>query len=266
MAFRFYLPAGATIDLLALYVWIPIIYVFAFTLPDLRWSLRLSLANLALFVAISLPFLLRNITRPEANATIQLHLASGVLTAALYFFASHVQRFQIAQLTGEEFARLANTDELTQVANRRRVTETIDYELARSRRYGHRLSVIMFDIDHFKAVNDRFGHTVGDQTLVALAVRTRELFRSVDTLGRWGGEEFVAILPETGFDETVRKADELCRHVASSPLAGVHHLTISAGVTTSTRDDTREALIHRADRALYDAKKKGRNCVAGIAS
>ncbi len=194
MALRLYSTTyGATIDIQPLYLWIPVIYVFAFTLSAHTSSLRISLAILTVFVVISLPYLLGGFDRPHANFTVQLHAVSAVLIAALYFFSSYQHRFQLAQLSVDELARLANTDELTGLANRRRVSESIESELARFARYGGTFSIILIDIDHFKNVNDRFGHHVGDQTLVAVAARMQEMLREVDTLGRWGGEEFLMI-------------------------------------------------------------------------
>ena len=265
MALRLYSPTyGASIELESLYLWIPIIYVFAFTLPNHKSSLKISLVNLALFVSISLPYLVHHFDQPGSNFTIQLHIVSGVMIAALYFFSSYVHRFHVAQLTVDELAHLANTDELTQLANRRRLTEAIEHELMRFTRYGHPFSIIAFDIDHFKAVNDRFGHRGGDECLVALAARITRILRQVDTLGRWGGEEFIVILPETRFEETIKKADSLCSHVAATPIVGEHAVTISCGVTSAMRGDTTETLVRRADVALYAAKRNGRNRAEGV--
>jgi diguanylate cyclase (GGDEF)-like protein len=267
MALRLYSPTyGARIDLQPLYLWIPVIYVFVFTLLGHRASLKLSLALLALFFAISLPYLVRHADDPNVNFTIQLHVVSAVLVAALYFFSSYQHRFQIAQLTVDELARLANTDELTQIANRRRMSEAIASELLRYARYGHRFSIILIDIDRFKDINDRHGHAVGDRTLVALAARTREVLRDVDTLGRWGGEEFVVVLPETGAEQTLHKAAALCAHVAARPLVGEHTVTVSCGVASVAAGDTADTLLQRADAALYAAKRGGRNRAEGAAS
>jgi len=264
MALRLYSPThGAQIDLQPLYLWIPVIYVFAFTLAGHKKSLAVSLGILALFVAISLPYVVGQPGAPHVNFTIQLHTVSAVLVAALYFFSSYQHRFQIAQLTADELARLANTDELTQLANRRRVAEVIEAELLRFARYGHPFSIILIDIDHFKAVNDRDGHAVGDKALVALAARSQEVLRDVDTLGRWGGEEFIVVLPETGFDETLRKASALCEHVAARPLVGEHAVTVSCGVASVTPADRADSLLRRADEALYAAKHGGRNRAEG---
>ncbi len=260
MALRLYAPAwGANIDILPLYLWIPVIYVFAFTMGGHRSSLGISLAILTLFVAISLPYLVGRTEQGYVNATIQLHMVSAVLIAALYFFSSYQHRFQIAQLTAGELARLANTDPLTGLANRRRLAEAIESERLRFARYGHAFSILLIDLDHFKAVNDRFGHGVGDRTLQALAARIVEVLRDVDTLGRWGGEEFVVILPETGFDEALQKAAALCEHVAATPLLADHAITISCGVTNAAAGDDADALLRRADEALYAAKRGGRN-------
>ena len=265
MGLRLYSPTyGASIDLQPLYLWIPVIYVFVFTLAGHKSSLNISLAILALFVSISLPYLVYHLDEPYGNFTIQLHGVSAVLIAALHFFSSYQHRFQVAQLTADELARLANTDELTQLANRRRMTETIEFELARFARYGHTFSLILIDIDHFKTVNDRFGHGTGDKTLVAMATRALALLRHVDTLGRWGGEEFVVILPETRFEESLHKAASLCTHVAATPLVGDHPLTVSCGVTSVCAGDTADSLLQRADVALYAAKDRGRNRAEGV--
>lgn len=264
MGLRLYSPHGASIDLQPLYLWIPVIYVFVFTLVGHKSSLALALSILALFVTISLPYLVSRPDAPHVNFTIQLHTVSAVLIAALHFFSSYQHRFQVAQLTADELARLANTDELTQIANRRHAAEAIRAELLRFARYGHAFSIVLIDIDHFKAINDRDGHGVGDQTLVALAARTQEVLRDVDTLGRWGGEEFIVILPETGYAESLRKAAALCRHVAARPLVGERVVTVSCGVTSVAAGDTVEALLRRADVALYAAKSLGRDRAEGV--
>lgn len=263
MALRLYTEAGASIQIGPLYIWIPVIYVFVFTLAGHERALKLALSIYALFVFIALPYLLHDIASPQGNFTLQLLLVSAILITALYFFSNYQHRFQIAQLTMDQLARLANTDELTQLANRRRALEAINGELLRSARYGHALSIILFDIDHFKTINDRHGHATGDKVLIALANRTQEMLRDVDTLGRWGGEEFVVVLPETGYAQALSKAHDLCTHVAAQALAG-HKITISCGVTSTTAGDDAERLLARADQALYAAKGGGRNRAEGM--
>jgi diguanylate cyclase (GGDEF)-like protein len=260
MVLRLYFPAyGARIDLEPLYLWIPVIYVFAFTVAGHKSSLALSLGILALFFVISLPYLLHSPAERFANFTIQLHVVSAVLVAALYFFSGYQQRLQMAQLTMDELAALSHTDELTRLPNRRRIAQVVGYELVRFERYGRGFALIMIDIDHFKDVNDRLGHQAGDRVLKALALRARQTLRDGDTLGRWGGEEFVIVLPEAGLDDALRKAHALCAHVARTPLIDGLPITISCGVAGITPADTVESLFHRADAALYAAKQHGRN-------
>ena len=264
MALRLYWPTyGASIDLQPLYLWIPVIYVFAFSLTGHQSGRRLSLRIFALFVAVSLPYLVLHFDQPYVNFTIQMHLVSAVLIAALYFFSSYQHRLQLAQLTVDELARLANTDDLTRLANRRWMAETIKSELVRFGRYGHTFSIILIDIDHFKMVNDRFGHATGDQTLVALAARATQALRDVDMLGRWGGEEFIVLMLETGFEQALDKARALCATVAAAPLVGEHTVSISCGVTSVRAGDSTDGLLQRADQALYAAKNGGRNRAEG---
>jgi diguanylate cyclase (GGDEF)-like protein len=168
-------------------------------------------------------------------------------------------------MTVDELAHLANTDELTRLPNRRLLAERVESELVRFARYGRAFTVILLDIDHFKSVNDRFGHPIGDRVLVALTARVQKSLREVDTLGRWGGEEFIIILPEVGLDEGLHKAEALCASVAIQALFGDHAITISCGVADVRPGDTADSLFHRADAALYVAKRRGRNraeCVA----
>lgn len=266
MVLRLYFPVyGARIDLEPLYLWIPVIYVFAFTLAGHKSSLTISLGILALFLVTSLPYLLHSPARQFANFTIQLHLVSAVLIAALYFFSSYQHRLQLAQLTMDELAALSHTDELTHLPNRRSIRQSVGYELLRFQRYGAGFAVILLDLDEFKSVNDGFGHQAGDQTLQALAARVGETLREGDTLGRWGGDEFVIVLPEAGFDDALAKARALCAHVAASPLVNEQRVTISCGVASVKPVDTAESLFHRADTALYAAKQGGRNRAEGVA-
>ena len=265
LTLRLYSPVwGASIDIQPLYLWIPTIYVFAFTLSGHKSGLRISLTILTVFVLISLPYLIWHFDKPYGNFTIQLHVVSAVLIAALFFFSNYQRQLQIAQLTVEELARLANTDELTKLANRRRMGEIIESELVRFARYGHAFSIVLIDIDHFKKINDHYGHQTGDLALVAVAERIVEIQRDVDTLGRWGGEEFLMVLPETAFGQTLIKAGQLCSRVASAPVLGRHAITVSCGVTGVLAGDSAKTLLSRADDALYAAKHGGRNRAEGL--
>ena len=173
----------------------------------------------------------------------------------------------LSRLTDQnaELERLATTDGLTGLANRRRLFERLDQEVYRARRYGTALSVILLDIDHFKRVNDSWGHAAGDRVLREVAQETQQLLRKTDLAGRYGGEEFVLLLPETDLAEAMSLAHRLNRHIARTALAlergSSLSVTVSAGVATLFPDESGEALIQRADRALYRAKEMGRDRV-----
>jgi diguanylate cyclase (GGDEF)-like protein len=164
-----------------------------------------------------------------------------------------------------ELQRVAITDPLTGLYNRRGLIELGRHEVERFQRFGQPLSAIMLDIDHFKNVNDTYGHTVGDQVLCGLAERVRALIRQIDVVGRYGGEEFAVLLPETDLFQASTIADRLRIAVEESPFfteQGAISITISLGVSRAGRSLTSlVTLIEQADLALYQAKQKGRNRV-----
>jgi diguanylate cyclase (GGDEF)-like protein len=164
-----------------------------------------------------------------------------------------------------ELERLATTDSLTGLANRRRLFDCLEQEVYRAQRYGTALSLVMFDIDHFKRINDCWGHATGDWVLRRIARETHQLLRKTDQAGRYGGEEFVVLLPETGLSEALLLAQRLSRRISDTAITPEHDapisVTVSAGVAALAPDETGEELIHRADQALYRAKKNGRNRV-----
>ena len=163
----------------------------------------------------------------------------------------------------DELRRLATTDTLTGLANRRHFLEQAESELGRMRRYGNAMSLLMLDVDHFKHVNDTYGHDVGDRALQMLAETARGTLRDQETIGRLGGEEFAVLLPETGTDGALQAAERLRARVAGAALdqgEGSLGITISIGIADwRGPEDTLEALLTRADEALYAAKDAGRN-------
>lgn len=178
------------------------------------------------------------------------------------------QRTVELQAANNALEQQVTTDALTGIGNRRRMTAQILAELERARRFGHPLSLLMIDIDHFKQVNDTFGHDAGDRAIVAVALALSVDLRACDSVARFGGEEFVVLMPETGQDMACDVAERLRQSIASlclegddgSPIA----LTVSIGAAMA-RDagpaETPSALLSRADRALYRAKAAGRNRV-----
>lgn len=159
-----------------------------------------------------------------------------------------------------DLAYLATHDNMTGTLNRRAIMETAERELARCRRHGHVMSLLMMDLDHFKKINDTYGHLVGDQVLKEFAGKVGALLRLPDQFGRYGGEEFLLILPDTGREAAAVVADRICK-AAGESMAPAY--TVSIGLATATLIDTGiDALLGRADEALYRAKAAGRNQVA----
>ena len=194
-----------------------------------------------------------------------VEFADDVVKAAV----SAIQRAQAMESTradNERLEVLALTDALTQTLNRRALMDRLESELDRAGRYSLMLSLLMVDLDHFKAVNDTFGHLAGDEALRGVARVLQREARSVDVVARYGGEEFVVILPETGEEGAVKVAERIRARVEEQPsegIAAMPSVTVSVGVATvlSTRIQAPEELIALADEALYRAKARGRNCV-----
>ena len=160
---------------------------------------------------------------------------------------------------------LATTDPLTGIGNRRKMTEQIAQELERARRFHHPLSLLMIDIDHFKRINDTYGHDVGDQAIMQMANLLTTDLRAVDMVARFGGEEFVLLMPETHIAIATHVAERLREQAAQlrvlAECGAEVELTISIGVAAAERQDSPSSLLVRADKALYRAKKEGRNRV-----
>lgn len=176
------------------------------------------------------------------------------------------------QLEGanNQLALQAATDPLTGVANRRHFVERFGEELARRQRAGTPLSLLAVDIDHFKRVNDSYGHAVGDATLIAFTARVREQLRAADLVGRIGGEEFSVLLPDVGRDQASKAAERIRAAMANQPVVvGAVSLvvTVSVGVAEFGPDgETIESLMRVADERLYRAKAEGRNRVVAAAA
>jgi len=160
---------------------------------------------------------------------------------------------------------MAWTDPLTGLGNRRFFQERLLAALASYRKDGLPFSLFIIDIDHFKKINDTYGHPVGDLVLTNLARLLQSMSRENDIVARYGGEEFVAILPDTDQESGTLIADRYCS-TAASTLLGEHKITISIGVATSSGDDTDQSLLHQADLALYASKGGGRNRVTHAAN
>ena len=225
---------------------------------DLVILFILSVLTYFLFMQINVTESFYEFTR--AHETLQLDDLILTFGAALpiYLAVFAVRRWrEAAQLLNQ-----ANTDILTGLFNRRKAWDVMGLELARAKRYGRPLSLIMLDIDHFKSVNDSQGHLLGDRVLREVAKTIRVETRSIDTLIRWGGEEFMIISPETTYDEMSQMAERLRKAIERTNLPHNLHITASLGIASFQKDDDINFFFERADRKLYAAKNAGRNRVA----
>jgi len=156
---------------------------------------------------------------------------------------------------------LSITDRLTGLNNRLKLDQAFEAESERSRRYKNSLSTVLFDLDHFKSVNDTYGHQIGDDVLVAVANILKENVRATDIPGRWGGEEFIVICPETNLEGAKIQAEKIRAAIEAFTFPSVGKKTASFGVATMRDDETTDDMTKRADEALYKAKEGGRNRV-----
>lgn len=188
---------------------------------------------------------------------------------SLPILKARVRSHLALKLKSDLLEELASTDGLTQVANRRRFDETLAYEWERAQRGHHPLSLIMVDVDHFKHYNDHFGHSAGDQCLQSVAkALSNALHRPGDLLARFGGEEFAVLLPDTELNGAIQFAEKLRRSVSElnlqAPPRGADRVSISLGVACILPEHLNAAqLLAAADAQLYQAKREGRNRVAG---
>jgi diguanylate cyclase (GGDEF)-like protein/PAS domain S-box-containing protein len=170
------------------------------------------------------------------------------------------------KLLEEELQRQAHLDYLTELPNRRNFMDRGEVELSRALRYDNRLSILMLDIDHFKQINDSFGHQAGDVVLKSLALTFQEVLRNVDIIGRLGGEEFAAVLPETGIEKATEVAERLREVISANGITlpeGINiNVTVSIGIAALLdKNSNIDVLLNEADKALYRAKQSGRNRV-----
>jgi two-component system cell cycle response regulator len=211
-------------------------------------------------------FFLRRMQNEPPLATEDVEFADAVIKAAVMA----IQRAQVIETAKSENARLevlAHTDPLTQVVNRRALFTRLGAELDRAKRYQSVMSVLMLDIDHFKDVNDTHGHLAGDDVLREVAGLLQSAIRSVDVVARFGGEEFVVVLPETPLAGAVTFAERIRAQIEMHPFCpeqGPFSITVSVGVAAFPSEgvESIEDLFARADDALYRAKAEGRNAVA----
>jgi diguanylate cyclase (GGDEF)-like protein len=227
------------------------------------------LSLLSLLVPVTIRFALQDVIELRAMAAAGVMYLIASIRATRNYGAFWRRTFRLSwelQEAHQLAHRMARTDELTGLNNRRAFTEQCERALEQARRYGRQLALVMFDIDHFKTVNDTYGHAAGDRVLQALAEAIERTVREVDVAGRLGGEEFAVMLPETGGVEAAALAERLRQAVAGLSVpheGGGITFTCSFGVAARTEDVMElDTLLSRADEALYRAKRQGRDRIS----
>jgi diguanylate cyclase (GGDEF)-like protein len=245
--------------------WLPMVYFLGFLIFRTKSAIIVSICFLAAAVVPGAMYLLafgpESLRFPEFRALIQVYLSHSIYIPLLSGNSVLKERYMRAAMFAESMLRVANRDYLTKIDNRRYLEETLTLSIERARRYGRSLMVIVIDIDHFKRINDNYGHDVGDDVLIEMATLIREHLRTADSFGRWGGEEFLVIAPEIGISRAVLLAERLRTIIEHHSFGIDQRLTASFGVTGYRAGDTVDSLVKRADIALYRAKQSGRNRV-----
>jgi len=268
LAFRIFAGTGWNMDQASLtettYPMLAILCIIAQLIFDTQTALRLSLGLFGTATALvgAGALVEESGHRITLDQTAWIAQQSAFLAAviALVYATSYVKSQLARQRTlAEAMHRLAHTDPLTGISNRRSLYAALRREMEAARRYGKPLSVILFDLDRFKLLNDTYGHNQGDAALRRVAHTARAALRASDHLGRWGGEEFIVLAPETDLDQARHLAERLREAIALDRPPGRPPLTASFGVASCRPDDSPEDLLRRADEGLYRAKAGGRN-------
>ena len=210
---------------------------------------ELWMRTVVVFVMTGSAFFAQHLLRKEKSIEAELRLHKQNL------------EYLVAERT-HELEQLASIDPLTKIYNRRKFNEILAYEIQQNFRYNKTLSLVMCDIDYFKNINDQHGHDIGDAVLVSFADCLKKNLRQTDIYARWGGEEFIILLPHTAINEASIVANKLCKLIPEcSEKQNTVMVTASFGVAQLSTDEDASALITRADKALYQAKDEGRSRV-----
>ena len=238
----------------------------AYYLLGSRHGTLITLLFYAQFFTYVLSISGEEITQQAAANVIMSYL---ILTGVLYTYESSRERsyrrldelLHREQELNTELKRVSITDKLTNIYNRVKLDEYLTMIYKRAKRYNEEFSVIIIDIDHFKNVNDTFGHLAGDEILIQFSKCIKEKIRASDIFGRWGGEEFLLILPNTSCKEANILAEHIRASIEQCSFSYKFSNSASFGVASFSSEESEAELIEIADKALYSAKESGRNCV-----
>jgi len=263
---RFGLELTSPMPSLEHFSWAPIIWVLASLVYGPVGALWYATALLTVSALLSAAYAAGLVgVGPEPAVLVNLlvfHLVSATLIALLYVLGKVKSDYLNLERFAQEWRHKAHTDMLTGIPNRRFLDRLLELEIMTGSATARPLALMLLDIDHFKQINDRYGHHLGDLTLQSLAELLKANLRTADHLGRWGGEEFMIIAPGTDLLAAGELAERLRSAVEAYRFPRLEGpITVSFGVATLSVSDSKEALIRRADRALYQAKQLGRNRV-----
>ena len=249
-------------------LWLPFVYILSFLILRINRALLLSalffLATLILGMASFIHFLAEGRNFPNISLLVQIYFAGGFYITVLYL-VSHIKELYFSEHgLADDMSKLAMIDSLTQVDNRRLLTQLLTEEVTRAGRHNLPLSVILFDLDRFKTINDSFGHNAGDIVLQEVAGVLRQAIRTSDPFGRWGGDEFLVVATNTDGKQAVELAYRLRGTLENFAFSTAAKVTASFGITTYQGGDSPETLIRRADMGMYKAKSGGRNRVEAV--
>jgi len=238
-------------------LWSPIYFIYIFMVLERKKALGYSLFIFLITLLMGIP----HFHNPRAIDTlIQFYISTVLYTLILFYF----QRLVSVYIESDMLWKKAYYDSLTNIGNRRSLDIWIESEIKQCNESKSVFSIIYFDIDHFKQINDQYGHDIGDHVLKEFSSVVKNYTRSSDYFGRWGGEEFLIILRNQSITESIRFAEGLRKIIENHCFPYVDHITASFGISCYQPNDVPENLLKRADQALYIAKKSGRNKVKVI--
>jgi diguanylate cyclase (GGDEF)-like protein len=242
--------------------WSIAIYSMLFWMMPRRLAVRMALIH-DLFILAATTIIFAQLPPAQQQVELLVNLAQLHISTILFIgvFSQYTQMIEARQTVEQQLLTKVYTDELTQLANRRALDLVLAQQVDRAANQGQGFAIILIDIDHFKRVNDTFGHILGDLVLRQFAALLRATLVEPQVVGRWGGEEFIAIVPCTTPARAAQLAAQMCATVAAANFEPVWRVTASFGVTGYWAGDTVTSILERADHALYQAKTDGRNRV-----
>ncbi len=242
-------------------IWLLVLYVFAFFAFEARQGLYVAVAVAGVSALVGVPIVIARELASTAELYVLLKFYCATFFVITFGYAAALWRenYEKARSSAVVAEQLALSDSLTGIYNRRGLELLLEKEATRAERYARDLSIIVFDLDHFKSINDTYGHAAGDEVLKKVSDIVQAQLRKGDEVGRWGGEEFMVICSETDVGQACLVADRLREAIAGHDWKE-GAVTASFGIARRQSGELLGSLFGRADAALYHAKRSGRNC------